>query len=99
MYGTVLITLSPLLCLLIKYRPLKEKIIQITREQTDSLNKSVMLKSGNFVYSNISSKDIKNIYDDIPVGQDREVIVKKIKNTPYIISTGPELESETISEW
>ena len=98
MFGTVLITLSPSLCLLIRYKPLKDEIIQINRAQVDSINKSIMLKSGNFVYSSISSKDIKNIYDDIPVGRDRDVIIKKIKNTPYIISTGPELESETISE-
>lgn len=98
MYGTVLVTLSPILCLLIRSKPLKEKIIQINRAQVDAINKSIMLKSGNFVYSNISSRDIKNIYDDIPAGQDREVIIKKIKSTPYIISTGPELESETISE-
>jgi hypothetical protein len=57
-----------------------------------------MLKSGSFIYSNIYSTDIKNTYDDIPEGQDREVIIKKIKNTPYIISTGPEIEAETISE-
>ena len=98
MYGTVLLTLSPSLCLAIRYRPLIEKIIQINRAQVDSINKSIMLKSGNFIYSNISSGDIKNIYNSIPEGQDREVIIKKIKNTPYIISTGPELESETISE-
>ena len=98
MYGTVLLSLSPSLCLLIRYKPLKEKILQVGRTQVDSINKSVMLKSGNFVYSNISSKNIKNIYDDIPVGQDREVIIKKIRNTPYIISTGPELEIEVITE-
>jgi len=98
MYGTVLLTLSPSLCLVIRYRSLGEKIIQINRAQVDSINKSIMLKSGNFIYSNISSRDIKNIYDTIPEGQDREVIIKKIKNTPFIISTGPELESETISE-
>ena len=98
MYGTVLLALSPSLCLIIRYKPLKNEIMQINRAQVDSINKSVMLKSGNFVYSNISSRDIKNIYDDIPVGQDREVIIKKIRNTPYIISTGPELESEMINE-
>jgi len=98
MYGTVLLTLSPSLCLLIRYKPLKEKIIQVSRVQIDSINKSVMLRSGNFVYSNIASKSIKHIYDDIPVGQDREVIIKRIRNTPYIISTGPELESEAITE-
>jgi hypothetical protein len=97
MYGTVLLTLSPLLCLLIRFKPLNEEIIQINRVQVDSVNKSIMLKSGNFIYSNISSRDIKNTYDDIPEGQDREVIIKKIKNTPYIIGTGPEIESETIS--
>ena len=98
MYGTVLLTLSPLLCLLIRFEPLKEEIIQINRVQVDSINKSIMLKSGNFIYSNISSRDIKNTYDDIPEGQDREVIIKKIKNTPYIVSSGTELEWETISE-
>lgn len=98
MYGTVLLSLSPSLCLLIRYKPLKEKILHVGRIQVDSINKSVMLKSGNFVYSNISSKSIKDIYDDIPVGQDREVIIKKIRNTPYIISTGPELEPEAITE-
>lgn len=97
MYGTVLLTLSPSVCLLIRYKPLKGKIIQINRAQVDSINKSIMLKSGNFVYSNISSRDVKNAYDKIPEGQDREVITKKIKNTPYIISTGPEIESETIT--
>lgn len=98
MYGTVLLTLSSSLCLLIRYKQLKDKLIQVSRSQVDSINKSIMLKSGNFVYSNISSKSFKDIYDAIPVGQDREVIIKKIKNTPYIISTGPELELEMIGE-
>jgi len=98
MYGTVLLTLSPSLCLVIRYRPLRKKIIHINRAQVESINKSIMLKSENFIYSNISLRDIKNIYDSVPEGQDREIIIKKIKNTPYIISTGPELEAETISE-
>ncbi len=98
MYGTVLITLSPSLCLSIRYKPLRDKVIKTNRVRVDSINKSIMLKSGSFVYSNISSRDVKNIYDDVPAGQDREVIIKKVKNTPYIISTGPELELETISE-
>lgn len=98
MYGTVLLTLSPSLCLLIRYKPLKEEILWVGRAQVDSINRSVMLKSGNFVYSNICSKSIKIIYDNIPAGQDRKVIIKKIRNTPYIISTGPELEPEAIIE-
>lgn len=98
MYGTVLLTLSPSLCLLIRYKPLKNKIIQVGRTPVDSINKSIMLKSGNFIYSNISSKSIQSIYDEIPAGKDKEVIIRRIRNTPYIVTTGSELEPEVITE-
>lgn len=95
-FGSIFLALSPSLCLLMRYKPLRNEIIQVNRSQIDSINKSIMFKSGKFVYSNIASKDIKNAYDHIPEGRDREVIMKKIKNTPYIISSSQEIEPEVI---
>jgi len=95
-FGTVIFPLSPTLCLLMRHEPLSNEIITVNRSQGEAINRSIMLFSEKFIYSNINSQDLKRMYKNIPESSATKVIVKRIKNTPYIMATSPELDWEII---
>lgn len=93
-YGTVIVTISPQVCLVLRSRPLKQEVIYINATQVDGINNSIMKSARRQVYSNLSSKSIKQRYDLCSVGEDSKVTSTKMKSSPYVFTKGPSADKE-----
>lgn len=93
-YGTILVTISPQVCLIFRSRPLKRQVIEISPSQVDYINNSIMKSAKRQIYSNLSSKSIKQRYDLSTSGEDSKVTSHKMKYAPYIFIQGPAKDKE-----
>lgn len=93
-YGTILLTISPQVCLVFRSRPLNEEVIEVGAPQVDYINKSIMKRARRQIYSNLSSKNIKHRYDLTASGEDSKVSSHKMKHTPYVFTQGPAKDKE-----
>ena len=96
LHGTILLPLTPKLCLLMRNESLSRKIIKVDRDKVSAINKSIMKSSNRFVYSNLKSRTFKNGYDAVPEDSSK-VKVTNLEWAPYIIAHGPEGDPETIA--
>lgn len=95
MYGTVILPLSPLYCLLLRNEPLGRNTIRLRGSEVAKINSSIARNAERFVFSHISATSIKKIVD---ATKPREgVRTTSIPWAPYIISQGPSLDPEVLS--
>ena len=65
-FATIILPISPKLCLLLRNKPFKKEIIDIDNvDHIKKINYSVMLLSYRFIFSNINSEEIKHLFDSI----------------------------------
>jgi hypothetical protein len=65
-FATIILPISPKLCLLLRNKPFKKEIIDIDNvDHIKKINYSVMLLSYRFIFSNINSEEIKQSFDSI----------------------------------
>lgn len=93
-YGTIILSLSPNLCLIMRSLPMKDSAMKVSRSDVDYINRSIMKSAHRQVYANISSRDIKEIRDEFPPGQETMIKPVHIKNTPYTMMQGLEKDFE-----
>lgn len=93
-YGTILVTISPQVCLVFRSRPLKKQIIEVGQSQVDYINNSIMKSAKRQIYSNLSSKNIKQRFDLSASGEDSKVTSHKMKYAPYTFIQGSVKDKE-----
>lgn len=93
-YGTIIVPISPQVCLFFRSRPLKKQIIEIGPSQVDYINNSIMKSAKRQIYSNLSSKSIKQRYDLSNTGEDSKITSRKMKHGPYVFIQGPAKDKE-----
>jgi len=94
--GTVLLTISPRLCLAFRRIPLINQKIFLSREDVNNINKSVARAARRHLYSHIDSKDLMALCNELLVGNDSKVTIKRlVRYAPYYISTGIPQYGET----
>jgi hypothetical protein len=65
-FATIILPISPKLCLLLRNKQFKKEIIDIDNvDHIKKINYSVMLLSYRFIFSNINSEEIKQSFDSI----------------------------------
>jgi len=94
-YGTIVFPISPKLCLFLRNKPLKKDIIEINnKDHVKKINYSIMLLSYRFIFSNINSSKIKELYDSIPIESRQLVEVSTFANRFIITSINPMIDEE-----
>lgn len=87
--GTVLLTISPHLCLAFRRIPLRHKNIVLSREDVDSINKSIARAAHRQLYSHVNSKDIASLCNEQIVGDESDVSIKQMAEfSPYYVFQG-----------
>jgi hypothetical protein len=94
-YGTIIFPISPKLCLLLRNQPFKKDIIEINNtDHVEKINHSIMILSHKFIFSNINSLKIKELYDSIPI-ESRQLVKGNIFANRFIITTiNPVIDEE-----
>lgn len=94
--GTVLLPLSPRVCLAFRRVPLKEAQLTVGREDVMNINRSIANAARRQIYSHLSSKDIGTLCNQHLVGDESRVTLKRLaKFAPYYISQGIAQYQET----
>lgn len=89
--GTVLLTISPKLCLAFRRISLKNEKIQLNREDVNHINESITKAARRQIYSHIDSKDITSLCNKylIEVGAESKLTTMRLaKFAPYYITRG-----------
>lgn len=94
-HGTILVTISPRVCLVMRSDPLRNEVHKIYEKDITYINRSVMKHAHRQVYSNLESRRIKQIRDLFQPGLESKVSAIKIKNTPYTMTRGLERDVES----
>jgi len=84
MNGTIILTLSPKIALLLRNNPSLSDVINLTKDQVDSVNKSVMKNSDDCIFSNINSEQLLSDYLSVLKDRKEAVTVRKHKFAPYV---------------
>jgi len=87
-YGTIILTLSPKTALLLRNNPSLPDVIKLTKDQIDSVNKSVIKNSDDCILSNINSEQLLSDYLFVLKDRKESVSVKKHKFAPYVFMQG-----------
>jgi len=93
--GTVILTLSPRICLVFRTVPLDSEIISVNRSDVDSINSSIADASRRQIYSNIISRDLMALSGKFQTGDESKVKIKRLASfSPYYMSSGKPLFDE-----
>jgi len=85
--GTVLLPLSPKICLAFRRFPLKKQNILLAKEDVININRSIVNAARRQVYGHLSSKDIMKLCNEQLVGNESRVKISRLtKFAPYYIS-------------
>lgn len=94
--GTLLIPIAPKLALLLRDVPHRTKKIKLNDKRVDDLNKNTMKFSNNYVFSNLASKQIHQMYKGIGNKQFQKVNVVRHKFAPYVFMSPPPVPQEPL---
>lgn len=87
--GTVLLTISPKLCLAFRRIPLKNQKILLNREDVDNINRSIASSARRQLYSHTNSKDLMALCGQLLVGNESRVKITRLASfAPYYMSRG-----------
>lgn len=98
-YGTVFLTISPKICLVMRSLPLKKEVIKIDDSDVDRINRSIMKATHRQIYSNLKSRDLKRMRDEFPPGQESHVTSSTFG--PYVMTRGlaRDFELSLLARW
>lgn len=94
--GTLFIPISPKIAILLRDFPLKEQIIRINRKQVEEFNKNTARFSTNYIFSNLKSEQIHQMYKKIDSREFQKTTVKHHKFAPYIFMGPPPVPEELL---
>jgi hypothetical protein len=79
----------------LRNQPFKKDIIEINNtDHVEKINHSIMILSHRFIFSNINSFKIKELYDSIPI-ESRQLVKGNIFANRFIITTiNPVIDEE-----
>lgn len=87
--GTVILSISPRLCLVFRRIPLKTQKIKLNEQDIRAINKSIARGAKRQCYSHVCSKRIKSICDEeIPYDPSKVEIKKIVPFAPYYVTEG-----------
>lgn len=87
--GTVLLTISPKLCLAFRRIPLKSEHVNLNRSDVNHINESIAKAGRRQIYSHVKSKDVASLCTRELTGDESRVTVEKIVDfAPYYKVTG-----------
>lgn len=88
-YGTVLLTISPQLCLAFRTVPLITEKVDLNRQDVDHINRSIASAARRQVYGHLESRDIAKMCDEQLIGDESRVAIRRLaKYAPYYMVTG-----------
>ncbi len=76
--GTVLLTISPKLCLAFRRVPLSNQNIMLDREDVNGINRSIASVGRRQLYSHLNSKDLAILCNEHLVGNESRVSIKRL---------------------
>lgn len=87
--GTVLLPISPKLCLAFRRMPLNREKIALFREDVDHINTSIAQAARRQLYSHTNSKDLARLCNKHLAGNESHVSVQQLaKFAPYYLTKG-----------
>lgn len=94
-YGTILLTLSPDICLVLRSIPLSRAVICAQPTDVAYINKSIMRSARRQIYAHISSKTIQSSCNRFLNGGESDVFIENLgRYSPYLITKGIERDAE-----
>ena len=82
--GTLFIPISPKIAILLRDMPHKNQKIGLNRTRVDEFNKNTARFSTNYVFSNLKSKQIHEMYKKTQNKEFQKIKVRRHKSAPYI---------------
>lgn len=92
--GTLLIPISPKYALLLRDLPLKQKIIKLSSQKIININKNTMQFSDNYIFSNLESKKIFDLYKSVGNKKFQKTNVTRMTRAPYVFMGPPQVPKE-----
>ena len=99
LYGTILLTISPKICLAFRSIPLLKQKIQLNKYDVEHINISIIKAAQRQVYSNINSNKIQVLCDKYLFGNQNKITTKKFASyAPIYAMKAPDQlnEAETL---
>ncbi|MEK7539383.1 MAG: DUF4238 domain-containing protein [Patescibacteria group bacterium] len=94
--GTLFIPLSPRLALLLRDVPHKNQKIKLNRKRVEDFNQNTIKLSNNYIFSNLQSRQIHEVYKRTESKQFQKVTAKRHKFAPYIFMGPPPVPKEPL---
>lgn len=93
--GTVLLAISPKLCLALRRIPLMQEKVLLTREDVDHINRSIVMAARRQVYGHVLSKDIQHLCEESLTGDASSVQIRQVaKFAPYYMTENAPQQKE-----
>lgn len=95
-FGTILLTISPNVCLVLRSIPLTQPVVAVSPTDVEQINQSIMRSARRQIYSHISSSTIQAACDRYLNGGESEVFVEEFgNNSPYVMTKSIDRDIET----
>ena len=94
--GTLFIPITPKLAILLRDKPYENQIMRLSRNRVDEFNKNTARFSTNYIFSNLKSKHIHEMYKRTGGKEFQKTIVKHHKFGPYIFFGPPPVPEEPL---
>lgn len=92
--GTLIITISPKLALLLRDLPLKDKIIKVNSYFVKKINKNIIRFSDNYIYANKKSQKIETLFRKTARKAFQKSKVTRIGWAPFVMMGPPPVPEE-----